>query len=93
MLAVSDWSRVRLVVLIGQDAVAPPQLLDVLGRSGYEGPFVLLTAAPSSALRQRAFLQGALDVIALPAEPRVVAIRLTAVLHLLLTHVSSPPAP
>jgi DNA-binding response OmpR family regulator len=93
VLAVSDWTRVRLVVLIGEDGMSAPLLLDTLGRSGYEGPFVLLAAAPSSALRRRAFLHGALDVIAVPADPRVVAIRLTAVLHQLPTHVSPPRAP
>ncbi len=93
MLAVSDWNRVRLVVLIGQDGAAAPRLLNALGRSGYDGPFVLLAAALSPTLRRRAFLHGALDVIAVPADPSIIVARIAAVLYQLPTHVAPPRAP
>ena len=86
VVAVADWNRVGVVMLIGHGAADCTAMLAALRGSGYEGAFVLLATQVTPTVRRRAFLQGALDVVALPADPRTVVARLRVALH-------SRPAP
>lgn len=92
VVAVSNWSGIGLVILIADQVRESVALLDALRHSGYDGPFVLLATQLTPTVRKRAFLQGALDVMQLPADPHTLTVRVTTVLRNRQS-VASPPAP
>jgi FixJ family two-component response regulator len=80
------------VVLVSSGTTSAAALLETLASRGYEGPFVLLAAGLTRVLRQRALVQGALDVITLPADSGAIQARVQAAAQQRWSH-SAPLAP
>ncbi len=92
LISVTTWTEADLVVVVSTGRTSAITLLETLARRGYEGPFVLLAAGLTMTLRQRALVQGALDVITLPADSEAIQARVRAAAHLRWSH-SAPLAP
>lgn len=89
---VSLWAEASLVVLVSEHKAHTLPLLDMLSQVGYTGPFVLLARGLSLVTRRYAYLQGARDVMRLPAEARHIEARLHAVLYVINTCAAPPRA-
>ena len=92
LITVSAWAGASLALVVSEQEADTPALLARVHEWGYEGPFVLLARHPSLRIRQRAFAQGAYDVIALPSDWHHIALRVRAVLTVLAVRVA-PPTP
>src|SRR5207244_5738048 len=69
-----------LVVVAGEPEQNVSDILAALRRLGYHAPTVVLAQGVSLQLRQRAFALGAVDVIGLPIDTRVLLARLRSAL-------------
>ncbi len=92
LLPVPTWGKARLVILVGSGKASGTVLLDTLAGTGYEGPFLLMALKMTAGVRRRAIVQGALDVITLPADAYPVQARVRATLQMLQLRIA-PPAP